>query len=322
MEYVQLGSSGLKISRIGLGMMSYGDPELQLWALREDEAEPLVRAAVESGITFFDTADMYCDGASEEITGRLLHKMFAHRDDYVLATKAYYPTGPGPNDRGLSRKHLLSAIDASLRRLGTDYVDLYQLHRFDSSTPVDETMQTLDDLVRAGKVRYIGASAMYAWQLAKLQHCASANGWTSFVSMQNRYNLVNREDERDLIPMCLDLGVGIIPYSPLAGGLLPATRSRSGEQRTKRATAARPDRPEDFDVQDAVLEAARRLDIPPARVAMAWLLKKPGICAPIIGATALAHITDAIASLDVEVSENLVSDLENAYLPRLLSDFS
>jgi aryl-alcohol dehydrogenase-like predicted oxidoreductase len=322
MGYVRLGSSGLKVSRIGLGMMSYGDPVMQPWALQEEEAEPLVRAAVESGVTLFDTADMYCDGASEEITGRLLSKMFARRDEYVLATKVYYPTGPGPNDRGLSRKHVLSSVDASLRRLGTDYVDLYQLHRFDSSTPVEETMQALDDLVRAGKVRYIGASAMYAWQFAKLQHCANTNGWTQFVSMQNRYNLVNREDERELIPMCLDMGVGLIPYSPLARGLLAGTRNRSGERRTKRAASASPDRPEDFDVQDAVLETARRLDVSPARVAMAWLLHKPGVCAPIVGATAHTHITDAIASLDLELSENVMAVLELAYLPRLLSDFS
>jgi 1-deoxyxylulose-5-phosphate synthase len=322
MEYVRLGSSGLKVSRIGLGMMSYGDPSLQAWALREEEAEPLVRAAVESGVTLFDTADMYSDGASEDITGRLLRKMFAHRDDYVLATKVYYPTGPGPNDRGLSRQHILSAVDASLRRLGTDYVDLYQIHRFDSATPVDETMRALDDLVRAGKVRYIGASAMYAWQFAKLQHCAGTSGWTRFVSMQGRYNLVNREDERELIPTCLDMGVGVIPYSPLAGGLLAGTRSRSGERRTRRAASASPDRPEDFDVQDAVVEVARHLEVAPAQVAMAWLRHKPGICAPIIGATKRAHITDAIASLDLELTEYMVSALERAYLPRLLSDFS
>jgi aryl-alcohol dehydrogenase-like predicted oxidoreductase len=322
MQYGRLGSSGLEVSRIGLGMMSYGDPALQPWALRQDEAEPLVRAAVEAGITFFDTADMYSDGESEEITGRLLRKLFAHRDDYVLATKVYYPTGPGPNDRGLSRKHVLSAIEASLRRLGTDYVDLYQIHRFDPYTPVEETMQVLDDLVRTGKVRYIGASAMYAWQLAKLQHCASSNGRTRFVSMQNRYNLVNREDERELIPMCLDMGVGMIPYSPLARGLLAGTRTRIGERRTKRSSTASPDRPADFDVQGAVLEAGRRLDVPPAQVAMAWLLDRPGVCAPIVGATKRAHITDAVECLSIEVSEELRAALESAYVPRLLSDFS
>jgi aryl-alcohol dehydrogenase-like predicted oxidoreductase len=321
MEYVRLGSSGLQVSRIGHGMMSYGDPSLQPWALSEEEAEPLVRAAVESGVTLFDTADMYSDGASEEITGRLLAKMFGHRDDYVLATKVYYPTGPGPNDRGLSRRHILSAIDASLRRLGTDYVDLYQVHRFDSCTPVEETMHVLDDLVRAGKVRYIGASAMYAWQFAKLQQCASENGWTRFVAMQNRYNLVNREDERELIPMCLDSGVGMIPYSPLARGLLAGTRSRDGERQTKRGASAAPDRSEDFDVQDAVVKLARDLDVPPAQLAVAWLHHKPGICAPIVGATKRNHVTDAIASLELQLDPEIVSELERPYRPRLLSEF-
>jgi aryl-alcohol dehydrogenase-like predicted oxidoreductase len=303
-------------------MMSYGDPSLQPWALREDEAEPIVRCAVEAGVTLFDTADMYSAGAGEEITGRLLAKMFAHRDDYVLATKVYYPTGPGPNDQGLSRKHLLSAIDASLRRLGTDYIDLYQLHRFDSCTPVEETVQALDDLVRAGKVRYVGASAMYAWQFAKLQHCARANGSAEFVSMQNRYNLVNREDERELIPMCLDMGVGMLPYSPLARGLLAGTRERSGERHTTRATTASADRPEDFDVQDALRDVARRLGLSPARVALAWLLDKPGICGPIVGATAGSHIEDAIAAIDMKLSEDDLSVLELPYVPRLMSDYS
>jgi aryl-alcohol dehydrogenase-like predicted oxidoreductase len=321
MEYVRLGSSGLQVSRVGHGMMSYGDPLRQPWALSEQEAEPLVRAAVESGVTFFDTADMYSDGASEEITGRLLAKLFARRSDYVLATKVYYPTGPGPNDRGLSRQHILSAIDDSLRRLGTDYIDLYQIHRFDPHTPVEETVQALDDLVRCGKVRYIGASAMYAWQFAKLQHCAETNGGTRFVAMQNRYNLINREDERELIPMCLDSGVGTIPYSPLARGLLAGTRTRSGERLTKRAVSATPDRPEDFDVQDAVIKLARDLDVPPAQLALAWLHNKPGVCAPIVGATKRSHIVDAIASLELQLDPEIVSVLERPYLPRLLSEF-
>ena len=272
-------------------------------------------------MTFFDTADMYCEGASEEITGRLLARLFADRDDYVLATKVYYPTGPGPNDRGLSRQHILSAIDASLRRLGTDYVDLYQIHRFDSCTPVEETMQALDDLVRAGKVRYIGASAMYAWQFAKLQHCADANGWTRFVAMQDRYNLVNREDERELIPFCVDSGVGMIPYSPLARGLLAGNRTRGGERHTKRAASATRDRAEDFDVQDAVVSLARDLDVQPAQLALAWLLHQPGICAPIVGATKRSHITDAIASLEIQLDPETMSALERPYLPRLLSEF-
>lgn len=322
MEYVRLGSSGLEVSRIGLGMMSYGDPAIQRWALREDQAEPIVRRAVEGGVTFFDTADMYSSGMSEEITGRLLGKLFADRDDYVLATKVYYPTGPGPNDHGLSRKHILAAIDASLRRLDTDHVDLYQVHRFDAATPVEETVQALDDLVRAGKVRYIGASAMYAWQFAKLQHCATSGRWTRFVAMQNRYNLVNREDERELIPMCLDMGVGILPYSPLARGLLAGNRDRAGQRLTTRAETASADRPEDFDVQDAVRDVARRRGIPPARVALAWLLHQPAVCAPIVGATSGAHVGEAIAAIDVKLGSDETAALGAPYLPRLTSDYS
>jgi len=322
LEYVRLGSSGLKVSRFGLGMMSYGDPSLQSWALAEDRAESIVRCAVEGGVTFFDTADTYSDGASEVVTGRLLAKMFRHRDDYVLATKVFYPVGSGPNDRGLSRKHVISALDASLRRLGTDYVDLYQIHRFDVDTPVEETIRALDDLVRSGKVRYVGASAMYAWQFAKLQCCAVVNGCAAFVAMQNRYNLVNREDERELVPMCADMGVGMIPYSPLARGLLAGTRQRSGDTRTRRAAAASGDRLADFDVQDAVADVARRLDVPMARVALAWLFGKPAVCAPIMGATREAHVQDAVASLEIKLGEDDLARVEAPYVPRLLSDFS
>jgi aryl-alcohol dehydrogenase-like predicted oxidoreductase len=302
-------------------MMSYGDPALQSWALAEDQAESVVRCAIEGGVTFFDTADTYSDGASEVVTGRLLAKMFQRRDDYVLATKVFYPMGPGPNDRGLSRKHIVSAIDASLRRLGTDYVDLYQIHRFDVDTPVEETIQALDDLIRSGKVRYVGASAMYAWQFAKLQYCAVANGCAEFATMQNRYNLVNREDERDLIPLCADMGVGLIPYSPLARGLLAGTRQRSGVTGTKRAAVSGGDRLEDFAVQDAVSDVARRLGVPMARVALAWVLSKSAVCAPIVGATKEAHIRDAMASLDLSLSEDDLARVESPYVPRLLSDF-
>jgi 1-deoxyxylulose-5-phosphate synthase len=321
-EYIRLGCSGLKVSRIGLGMMSYGDSAAQSWALGEDQAEPIVRAAVEAGVTFFDTADMYSDGASEVITGRLLTRLFARREDYVLATKVFYPTGPGPNDRGLSRKHVLASIDASLERLDTEYVDLYQVHRFDPETPVEETVQALDDIVRAGKARYVGASAMYAWQFAKLQMAAAAGGWTRFVAMQNRYNLVNREDERELIPLCRDLGVGVIPYSPLARGLLAGTRERTGESRTARAaTAAGRDRAVDFDVLDAVRAIAARRGVPPARVALAWLLSRPGVTAPIIGATSPRHIHDATVALTTALEEAEVSELERPYVARLMSDY-
>ncbi|HEX8927822.1 MAG TPA: aldo/keto reductase, partial [Actinomycetota bacterium] len=231
MRYVRLGSSGLKVSRIALGMMSYGSQTERRWHLGEDEAEPIVRRAVEAGVTFFDTADVYSDGLTEEITGRLLAKLFGRRDDYVLATKVCLPTGPGPNDRGLSRKHILTGIDDSLRRLGTDHVDLYQIHRWDYETPVEETMHALHDVVQSGKARYIGASSMFAWQFAKAQHVAE----TRFVSMQNHYNLVYREEEREMLPLCLDQGVGVIPWSPLARGLLAGSRGRGGEKKTVRA---------------------------------------------------------------------------------------
>jgi aryl-alcohol dehydrogenase-like predicted oxidoreductase len=319
MRYVKLGSSGLKVSRICLGMMSYGDPRSWEWLLREDAAEPIVRRAVEAGVTFFDTADMYSDGASEEITGRLLAKLFARRDDYVLATKVYFPTGPGPNDRGLSRKHVMAAIDASLTRLGTDHVDLYQIHRWDHETPIEEIMEALHDVVRAGKARYIGASSMYAWQFAKAQHTAQAAGWTRFVSMQNHYNLVYREEEREMIPLCLDQGVGVIPWSPLARGLLTGSRRRDGERRTVRSgsdlLADSMYEDADFDVVDAVCALADERGLPPARLALAWLLGRPGVSAPIVGASKVGHLDDAIAAVDVSLSGEEAARLEAPYRP-------
>jgi 1-deoxyxylulose-5-phosphate synthase len=321
-DYPRLGSSGLTVSRIGLGMMSYGDPGAQSWALREEDAEPIVRHAVDAGIIFFDTADMYSGGVSERVTGRLLRRLFPKRDSYVLATKVYYPTGPGPNDRGLSRKHVLAAIDASLARLGTDYVDLYQVHRFDDQTPVEETMTALHDVVRAGKARYIGASAMYAWQLAKAQHAAAAAGLTGFIAMQNRYNLVNREDERELIPLCRDLGLGLVPYSPLARGLLAGTRERDGTRHTRRAQADRGDRLADLDVAEDVRAVAAQRGLPAAQIALAWLLSRAGVTAPLIGATSKQHVDDAVAALTVRLDDDEVARLEARYLPRLLSDYS
>ncbi|HKT02643.1 MAG TPA: aldo/keto reductase, partial [Rugosimonospora sp.] len=236
MRYARLGSSGLRVSRIGLGMMSYGDPGDSPWFLPEDAAAPIVRQAVESGVTLFDTADMYSTGASERITGRLLRRFFARRDDYVLATKVYWPMGPGPNERGLSRVHVLAAVDASLRRLGTDHIDLYQIHRWDGHTPIGETMQALHDVVRAGKVRYLGASLMYGWQFSKAQHTARAAGLTPFVSMQTRYHLAFREEEREMIPLCTDQGVGVLPYSPLARGLLARTPASAQPPTARQAT--------------------------------------------------------------------------------------
>jgi aryl-alcohol dehydrogenase-like predicted oxidoreductase len=288
-------------------MMSYGNPSDRPWMLPEDAAEPIVRRAIDGGITFFDTADMYSKGVSEQITGRLLGRFFARREDYVLATKVYYPMGTGPNDRGLSRKHVLAGIDASLTRLGTEYVDLYQIHRWDAETPIEETMAALHDVVRAGKARYIGASSMFAWQFAKAQCVAKSAGTSAFVSMQNHYNLVYREEEREMIPLCLDQGVGIIPWSPLARGLLTGTRLRSREPQTVRSStdpfADTLYEPADFDVVDAVCGAAVDRGTSPAQLALAWLLAKPAVVAPIVGATKLQHVDDALASLDVTLSE-------------------
>jgi 1-deoxyxylulose-5-phosphate synthase len=319
MDYRRLGISGLWISRIGLGMMSYGDGGTREWHLREDRAEPIVRRAVESGVTFFDTADTYSDGWTEEITGRLLAKLFTSRDDYVLATKVFFPMGQGPNDRGLARKHVLSAIDASLRRLDTDYVDLYQIHRWDYETPIEETMGVLHELVQAGKARYIGASSMFAWQFAKAQQVARAAGSTSFVSMQNHYNLVYREEEREMIPLCLDQGIGVIPYSPLARGLLAGSKDRGGVRRSLRSgTDPLGDEmyeERDFDVVDAVRDVAAGRGLPPAQIALAWLMGKQAVSAPIVGATRESHLDDAVAAVDVTLTEEEVARLEAPYRP-------
>jgi aryl-alcohol dehydrogenase-like predicted oxidoreductase len=292
---------------------------LRGWALDEAGAEPIVARAVELGITFFDTADVYSDGASEQITGRLLARLFDKRDDYVLATKVHGATGPGPNDRGLSRKHILAGIDNSLRRLGTDYVDLYQIHRFDPHTPIEETMRALHDVVAAGKARYIGASSMYAWQFAKAQEVASRNGWTRFVSMQNYYNLAYREEEREMIPLCLDQGVGVIPWSPLGRGLLTGNRTRDGQRLT---TRARTDTfgeslyaEEDFDVVDRLREVAAARGLPPAQAALAWLLHKPGVTAPIVGASKIEHLDDAVAAIELSLTDEEIRQLEEPYRP-------
>jgi aryl-alcohol dehydrogenase-like predicted oxidoreductase len=317
MRYTRLGSSGLKVSRIGLGMMSYGDPSAVPWYLPEDAAEPIIRRAVEAGVTFFDTADMYSNGVSEQITGRLLGKLFAQRSDYVLATKVYYPMGAGPNDRGLSRKHIMDSIDASLRRLGTDYIDLYQIHRWDAETPIEESMAALHDLVPSGKVRYLGASLMRAWQFGKAQYTAQAAGFSRFVSMQTRYNLVYREEEREMIPFCADQGVGVLPYSPLARGLLAGTRERGEPPRTPRAIAeqTRASRQDDndADIVEALRALAAERAVPPVQIALAWLLGKPAVSAPIIGATRPDHLDDAIAAADLALSDEEVAKLETPY---------
>jgi 1-deoxyxylulose-5-phosphate synthase len=319
-EYVRLGSAGLKVSQICLGMMSYGSQAERAWHLDEAAAEPIVKAAIDGGVTFFDTADTYSDGVTEEITGRLLARLFDRREDYVLATKVYFPMGTGPNDRGLSRKHVLSAIDASLRRLGTDYVDLYQIHRWDYQTPIEETMEALHEVVRAGKARYIGASSMFAWQFAKAQNLAERHGGTRFASMQNHYNLIYREEEREMIPLCADQGVAVLPYSPLARGVLAGNRGRQGERRTTRAgddplSDERYNSPSDFDVVDRLVEVAAARGAPPAQVALAWLLSCPVVTAPIVGATRLGHISDALAAAQLILTDEEVRRLEEPYLP-------
>jgi len=319
MDQVRLGNTGLHVSRVGLGMMSYGNDANRPWMLDEAAAAPIVRRAVEGGVTFFDTADMYSQGASEVATGRLLRKLLT-RDELVVATKVYFPMTPGPNGRGLSRKHILSAIDASLRRLELDYVDLYQIHRWDSETPIEETMEALDEVVKSGKARYIGASSMFAWQFAKAQRVAELHSWTKFVSMQNHYNLIYREEEREMIPQCIDQGVGIIPWSPLARGFLAGTRTREGERRTRRSeTDPLQDewygRPEDFDVVDRLAEVAGDRRVPQAQVASAWLLHKPGVTAPIVGATKLGHLEDALAAAELALSPDEIARLEQPCVP-------
>lgn len=323
MDYVNLGTSGLKVSRICLGCMSYGTPSWRSWVLDEEASRPFFARAVEHGITFFDTADMYSLGVSEEVTGRAL-KALARRDQVIIATKAYWPMGNGPNDRGLSRKHLLDAIDNSLRRLGTDYVDLYQIHRWDYATPIEETLRTLEDIVRAGKARYVGASSMFAYQFARALSLADRRGWTRFASMQNHYNLVYREEEREMIPLCIEEGIGIIPWSPLARGLLAGNRRRA-EARTAGGvtTRARVDTyahelygaESDFEIADRCAQVAARRGVPPAQVALAWLLQKPGVTAPIVGATKPGQLDDAVAALAVKLQPDEVRLLEEAYEP-------
>jgi len=319
MQYVNLGSTGLRVSRICLGMMSFGNDSDRPWVLGEDQADPIVRAAVEGGITFFDTADTYSHGASEVATGRLLSK-YVSRDEVVVATKVFMPMTEGENGSGLSRKHVLSAIDASLARLDMEYVDLYQIHRWDPRTPIEETMEALHDVVRAGKARYIGASSMFAWQFAKAQHAADRNHWTRFVSMQPHYNLIYREEEREMIPQCVDQGIGIIPWSPLARGVLAGNRSRDGARNTTRSdtdgfTDYLYSQPTDFDVVERVAEVAAAREVSPAQVALAWLLRQRGVTAPIIGATKPGHLDDAIAAEQLVLSDEESIRLEELYVP-------
>jgi len=326
MEYIRLGASGLKVSRICLGCMSYGGPnDRWQWALNEEQSRPFIQRALELGINFFDTADVYTTGRSEEIVGKALRD-FARRDEIVLATKVHGVMGEGPNDRGLSRKHILSAIDASLKRLGMDYVDLYQIHRWDYETPIEETLEALHDVVRMGKARYIGASSMFAWQLAKALYMADLHGWTRFVSMQNHYNLVYREEEREMLPLCRDQHIGVIPWSPLARGLLAGRRVRDGNETERAETDGFAKQlyasDVDFAVADRVSDVAQARGLPNAQIALAWMLAKPGITAPIIGATKMNHLDDAVAALDVQLSEDEVRLLEELYTPHPTLGFS
>ena len=319
MDYINLGRSGLKVSRICLGMMSYGTPEWRDWILDEEASRPFVQKALELGINFFDTANMYADGVSEEVTGRAL-KDFAKRDEVVLATKCYFKYGEKPNQGGLSRKAIIKAVEDSLRRLGTDYIDLYQIHRWDYDTPIDETMEALHDLVKSGKVRYIGASSMFAWQFSKAQYLTDLHGWTRFISMQNHYNLVYREEEREMNPLCLYQEVGLIPWSPLARGFLAGNRSSDKGGKTKRSKS---DgfahdmyyQDTDFEIVERVVSMAKEKDVSPAQIAMAWLLHKPGVAAPIVGATKMKHLGEAVAAIEIKLSEEDMQKLEELYQP-------
>lgn len=319
MDYVNLGKSGLKVSRICLGMMTYGSSRWRDWVLDEDASRPLIQRALELGINFFDTADMYSLGASEEVTGRALRD-FARREEVVIASKVFNPMNDSPNGRGLSRKHIMDGIDATLRRLGTDYLDLYVIHRWDPGTPIEETMEALHDVVKAGKTRYIGASSMFAWQFAQAQYTADRHGWTRFVSMQNHYNLVYREEEREMIPFCIDQGIGITPWSPLARGFLTGSRRTDKSGETTRSLSdgfahSMYYHDYDFAIVERVTELAQRHGRPNAQIALAWMLSKPYITCPIIGASKMQHLEDAANALSVALSAEEIAYLEERYQP-------
>jgi aryl-alcohol dehydrogenase-like predicted oxidoreductase len=319
MDYIRLGSSGLKVSRICLGTLTFGDPGWRKYVLNLDESRPIVHRALELGINFFDTADMYSSGESEKILGRLLRES-VRREEVVVATKVYFPMSDDPNDRGLSRKHIIASVEASLQRLETDYIDLYQIHRWDYETPIEETLAALHDLVRSGKVRYVGASSMHAWQFAKALYLADLKGWTRFVSMQNHYNLIYREEEREMLPLCLDEGIATLPWSPLARGFLAGNRSREGERPTKRAqNDSLADemyfRESDFDVVDQVVKVAEEKGVSAAQVALAWLLHQPAVTSPIVGVRKVNHLEEAVEALEVSLSDDECALLEEKYQP-------
>ncbi len=320
MEQVRLGASGLRVSRIALGCMSFGDGTRATWALGDEAAAPIFRQAVELGITFWDTANIYGLGTSEEIVGRAL-KTYTTRDDIVLATKLFQPMGEGPGGRGLSRRAVMEQVDASLRRLGTDYIDLYQIHRFDPETPIEETMEALHDVVKAGKVRYLGASSMWAWQFASMQHAADLHGWTRFVSMQDQYSLLAREEEREMLPLLAHQGVGSIPWSPLAGGKVArpwgdTSTQRSSENRQTDQHGTPLFLESDKGIVDAVEGIAAARGVPMAQIGLTWVLRNPVVSAPIVGSTKPQHLSDAVAALSIELTDGEVTALEEHYVPR------
>jgi len=320
MEYVNLGRTGLKVSSICLGTMSFGTSEYEAWVLPEEESRPFIKRALELGINFFDTADQYSHGASEEVLGRALGD-FTRREEVVIATKVYFSMGEGPNQRGLSRKHIMESIDSSLQRLGTDYVDLYQIHRWDYQTPIEETLEALNDVVRAGKARYIGASSMFAWQFAKALRIADLHRWTRFACMQDHYTLIYREEEREMLPLCKDEGIGVICWSPLARGILAGARHKDGSGETKRCESDpfahviyyKDDN--DFDVVERVRELAEQRGLTMAQISLAWLLHKPPVTAAILGATKMHHLEEAVASVEISLSEEELSFIEELYRP-------
>ena len=316
MKYINLGQSGLKVSNICLGAMSFGSQEWQKWTISEDKTRSIIKRAIELGIHFFDTADVYSNGASEDILGRSLYD-FAPRDQLVIATKVNGPMGLSPNDRGLSRKHIVNALDASLRRLRTDHIDLYQIHRWDYETPIEETLDTLNDLVRSGKILYLGASSMFAWEFSRALHVSERNGWARFVSMQNHYNLIYREEEREMLPLCRHEGIAVLPWSPLARGFL------TGHARKRDTVRARTDEYAhrlyyqecDFDVADCVDQVAQSRGVKPGQIALAWLLSRPGVTAPVLGVTQVSHLEEAVAALDIVLDQDEIRRLEECYKP-------
>lgn len=318
MQYTNLGKTGLQVSRLCLGMMTYGSKKWREWVLDEEQAKPFVKRALDAGINFFDTADVYSIGESERVTGNLLKGI--KRENIVVATKVYQQMSDDVNDRGLSRKHIMDSIDSSLKRLQMDYVDLYQIHRWDYNTPIEETMEALNDVVRAGKARYIGASSMFAWQFMKALHVSERNGWARFVSMQNHYNLVYREEEREMIPLCVDQGIGLIPWSPMARGFFAGNRKRGGGGETTRAKSDAFAnhlyfREEDFVIAERTADVAKSHNATASQIALAWVLSKPYIAAPIIGSSKIEHLDQAIAALDIKLSEEEVKQLEQSYQP-------